>query len=74
PLHKILKVKVMKDDFIFGDSQSESIFQSFVFPLESYLTHHPDFDFQSIQSIRFVFNKTEKGLLILDSIGFRKAW
>lgn len=74
PLNKLLKVKVMKDDFIFGDPQSESIFQSYVFPLESYLEKNPTFEIESLQSIRFVFNKTEKGLLILDNIGFRSAW
>lgn len=74
PLPKILKVRVMKDDFIFDDPQSESIFQSFVFPMESYLAEHPEFDIASLKSIRFVFNKTEKGLLILDNVGFRSSW
>lgn len=69
-LQRLIKVKIMKDDFLGGDEESESVFQTFPFALRDYQVQNPRFDMTRIDSLHFVFDRTEKGLIILDNIGF----
>lgn len=73
-LQRVIKVKIMKEDFIDDKDQSESVFQTFPFPLNNYLNQNPNFNLASLSKVQFRFNKTEKGLVILDNIGFTESW
>jgi hypothetical protein len=67
------QLEVELDKAIFGDPERESepVFQSFAFPLAWFLEVNPALDLSQIQRLEFVFDRTEKGVVIIDSIGFR---
>jgi hypothetical protein len=65
---------LMKAPFmnITGPSPSEPIFQSFEFPLAAFVQADPVFDPASLATVRFIFDRTAAGVVVLDDIGFRK--
>ncbi len=50
---------------------SEVIFQTFEFRLGDFKVQNPLFDPQNLSVIRFVFDRTPSGIVILDEIGFQ---
>jgi len=67
-----LKVILMKTDFLDNNNQSENVFKLFKFPLKKLIDKKLNFDYRNIKNIRFIFNKTKKGVVIIDNIGFMK--
>lgn len=65
-----IKVRVWKSQFIFGEDESENVFQTFSYPLSELREYNITFDFSRIRSIKFSFDKNPKGAIILDQIGF----
>lgn len=65
---------LMKAPFmnIAGPAPSEPVFQSFEFPLADFVGADPAFDPASLTTVRFVFDRTPAGVVVLDDIGFRK--
>ena len=70
-LQRRIGVKVWKRDRNEGE-KSESIMQLFSFPIQKMLTLNPKFDFSTIVEINFIFDKTKKGVVVIDNIGFMK--
>jgi len=68
-----LKVELSKTFFDDPEKQSEPVFQSFAFPLEWFVEVNPALDTAQIQALEFVFDRTEKGVVIIDSVGFRAS-
>jgi dienelactone hydrolase len=66
-----LEVELNKAIFDDPDRESEPVFQSFAFPLAWFAEANPAFDPSEILRLEFVFDRTEKGVVIIDSIGFR---
>lgn len=64
---------IMKAPFmnIAGSSPSEPVFQSFEFPLAAFVEVNPEFDPASLTIVRFIFDRTPAGVVILDNLGFR---
>jgi len=60
-----------KADFMYSTDLSEPVFQTFEFPLEKFVNSNPEFDPGTLKSIRFLFDKTPSGVVIMDNIGFR---
>jgi hypothetical protein len=56
---------------IAGPAPSEPIFESFEFPLAAFAAADPGFDPAALTTIRFVFDRTPAGVIILDDLGFR---
>jgi dienelactone hydrolase len=50
----------------------EVTFQSYAFPLADFQASNPQFDPDALASIRFVFDRSERGVVVLDEIGFRR--
>lgn len=73
-LQREIKVMIMKVGFLTQDSQSEKVFQTFYFPLDDLREFNPDFDPANLKQIRFVFNKSKKGVVVIDNIGFMKRF
>ncbi len=71
-LQRQIDVKLWKISEITGDSQSENIFQTYIFPLEALGGLNSEFDINQINTVDFIFDKTSKGVIILDNIGFMK--
>lgn len=70
-LQRRIGVKVWKRDYNEGE-KSESVMQLFSFPIQKMLTLNPKFDFSTIVEINFIFDKTKKGVVVIDNIGFMK--
>ncbi len=73
-LQSELEVMILKTGFLTEEKESEKAFQTFYFPLEKLRNRNPKFDPKNVKEIRFVFDKTEKGVLCLDDIGFMKEF
>ncbi len=71
-LQRELKVRIFKSQFIQNKDQSENVFQTFSYPLKDIIKLNSSFDISTIQKIDFVFDKTHKGVIIIDDIGFMK--
>ncbi|MBN2004838.1 MAG: MFS transporter [Anaerolineae bacterium] len=54
-------------------SASEIVFQNFEFPLADFVEVAPAFDPAGLVAVRFVFDRTEAGVVVLDDFGFRQA-
>lgn len=70
PLLPPVEVNLSKADAIRNKDESESVIRFFSFPLHNHLQQNPHFDPTKIQNIHFVFDLSEKGLILLDQIGF----
>jgi hypothetical protein len=66
-----LEVQVRKADMFNKTEKSEAVFQSFSFPLKDFMTVNPDLDLALVAQIRFVFDQTKEGVVILDNVAFR---
>ena len=64
---------IMKAPFmnVAGPAPSEPIFQGFEFPLVSFVEADPAFDPANLTAVRFIFDRTPAGVVVLDDLGFR---
>jgi hypothetical protein len=65
---KILRRRDLEDDRF--DSLSEMLLQSYSIPLEDFVAVTPELDLSSLATVRFVFDVTEAGTVVLDELGF----
>jgi dienelactone hydrolase len=70
-LQRQIETHVVKGDLFPGTAQFEVEFQSFVFPLASFVEANPKLKPESLKAVRFVFDRTGKGVVILDDVCFR---
>lgn len=70
PVQQKLARQLTKMKFMQKVAESETIFQFYYFPLEQVVPEGSDFDAAQISSIRFVFNISKEGSVVLDNIGF----
>ena len=72
PVQPKIDVQVRKSALFNRSKTSEPVYQSFSFPLSDFLEAESELDVASITEVRFVFDQTKIGTLILDNIGFRE--
>lgn len=70
-LQPAFKLHLMKSDFLDPLDNRDSVFQTFEFPMEEFLSNNPRFDPESLQTIRLAFDRTASGTMILDAISIR---
>jgi dienelactone hydrolase len=66
-----LEVQLRKAFLEQPETESEAVFQSFVFPLEWFAGVNPAIDVARPARIELVFARSVAGVLILDTVGFR---
>ena len=71
-LSRQLEPKLMKADFMTDIAKSDLVFQVFFYPLKAFREQNTQLDIENIQEIRFLFDRTEEGVVIIDNIGFWK--
>ena len=71
-LSRQLEPKLMKADFMTDFAKSDLVFQVFFYPLSTFKEQNTLLDIGHIQEIRFVFDRTEEGVVVIDNIGFWK--
>ncbi len=67
PLH----VTLGKADWMSALPRSEPIFQTFAFRLSDFAAQNPRFNPSQLSEIRFLFDHSPAGVVILDHVGFR---
>ncbi len=72
-LSRQLEPKIMKADFMTDVAKSDLVFQVFFLPLSRFREQNARLDIQHIQEIRFVFDRTAEGVVVIDNIGFWKG-
>ena len=72
PLQRTIEVVINKTGFIKDDKESEKVYQTFYFPFDELAKAHPEFDFTSVRTLRFVFDKNESGVISIDNLGIMK--
>lgn len=70
PVQPRLKRQLTKLKFMQKVAEAETIFQFYYFPLNQVVPEGSDFDAAQISSIRFVFNISTEGSVVVDNIGF----
>jgi hypothetical protein len=68
-----IKVQVAKAAFMNRYADSEVVFQSFEFPLAAFSKANPSFHPEKLYKVAFVFDRTPKGVVVLDDIGIRNS-
>lgn len=68
-----LEVQLRKALFDDPRTESEAVFQSFLFPLMWFLEVNPELDPSHPARLEFVFDRSPSGVVILDTVGFRPA-
>jgi hypothetical protein len=53
--------------------RSEPIFLTYEFPLADFAETNPAFDPAALHSVSLLFDRTPKGLIALDDLGFRRG-
>lgn len=66
-----LKANIMKLKSTYKNSDSENVFQYFEFPLKWFIEANPDLQLDRIIEMRFVFDQSEKGVIVIDNVGIR---
>lgn len=70
PVQPTLRRHFTKLPFMQNQSESETILQFFYFPMEQFAYDHPEFDFENINCISFIFDISREGAILLNNIGF----
>jgi dienelactone hydrolase len=71
-LSRQLEPKLLKADFMNDEARSDLVFQVFFYPLSAFREQNSRLDLTRIREIRFVFDRTGKGVVAIDNIGFWK--
>lgn len=71
-LQRQIKSRVLKMDFLDDNDHSENIFQTFFFDFAKPNLGNKNFQFHDLYEIQFVFDRSEKGVIIMDKIGIMK--
>jgi hypothetical protein len=70
-LQPLIKVQVAKAALMNRHKDSEVAFQSFEFPLAHFVKNNPNFVPEKLKKISLVFDRTPKGVVVIDDIGIR---
>ncbi len=68
-----IEAEVVKASFMNDTPASEVVYQTFDFPLADFAAANPKLDPAALHSLRLIFDRTEKGVIILDEVGFREG-
>ena len=66
-----LEGRIGKAAFMSPLPKSEVVFQHFECPLAAFVAANPAFDPTGLAQVRFVFDRTQMGVVALDDVGFR---
>ncbi|MCS5490196.1 poly(ethylene terephthalate) hydrolase family protein [Algoriphagus limi] len=72
PLQRLIKSRVMKIQFLDDKDETESVFQLYQFDLQKLKSLNPAFQPKNLYQIRFIFDQSEEGVIVLDKVGIMK--
>jgi len=68
-----IEARVLKAAFLSSVPSSEVVFQTFEFPLASFVAANPRLDPGRLAEVRLRFDSTTRGVVILDNLSLRRA-
>ena len=71
PVQPQLIVRLYKFSLFEPKATAEPILQSYVLPLADFVQANPRFHPEALRTIRFVFDRTKPGFVVLDGVGVR---
>jgi dienelactone hydrolase len=71
PLQPQVEARVAKAAWMASEKPSELVFDSFELPLAAFREAAPQLDPSSLRAVRFLFDRTEKGVVVLDDLAIR---
>ncbi len=71
PLLPQLEGHLGKAAFMAVTPTSEAVLQSFAFRMADFAAQNADFDPEDLVQVRFVFDRTKSGIIVLDDVGIR---
>jgi hypothetical protein len=74
PVQRLIKSRVLKIQFLDEKDDTEPIFQLYQFDLKKLASKNPKFRVEGLQQIRFIFDQSEKGALMIDQIGLMPSF
>jgi hypothetical protein len=74
PVQRLIKSRVLKIQFLDEKDDTEPIFQLYQFDLKKLAAKNPQFRVEGLQQIRFIFDQSEQGALIIDQIGLMPSF
>jgi dienelactone hydrolase len=66
-----IEAQVAKAAWLSDEPPSELVFDAFEMPLAAFREATPALDLSRVRAIRFVFDRTEKGMVVLDDVAIR---
>ena len=75
PVHPALNVRYIKVKWIerkFIEDFSERLLQTYEIPFRQFIEGNPSFDPSKLENIRFLFNRSPNGAIMLDDIGISR--
>jgi hypothetical protein len=66
-----IEAQVSKAAWMSGEKRSELVFDSFEMPLAAFREATPGLDPSRLRAVRFLFDRTEKGVIVLDDVAIR---
>ena len=75
PIHPALNVRYIKVKWIekkYIEDFSERLLQTYEIPFRQFIESNPSFEPSRLENIRFVFNRSPNGTIMLDDIGISK--
>jgi dienelactone hydrolase len=73
PLQREIEVVIKKADFLTDEKESEKVFQTFYFPVADLRSINPDFDISGLRAVKFIFDRSKSGVVVIDNVGFMKS-
>lgn len=68
-VQRLIKSRVLKIQFLDEKDGTEPIFQLYQFELKKLAAQNPPFSLEGLQQIRFIFDQSEQGVLVMDQLG-----
>jgi len=72
PVHPALKVRLAKWKWLdkkYFEEFSERLLQTYEIPIQNFIENNSLFDPSALESIRFLFDRSDNGIIMLDDIG-----
>ncbi len=66
-----IEAQVAKAAWLSSEKSSELVFDSFELPLAAFREATPGLDLSRLRAVRFLFDRTEKGVVVLDDLALR---
>jgi hypothetical protein len=69
-LYPLVQAVPRRASFLDANDPEEVLFRRFALPIDDFVAANPAFDPASLASVNFIFDRAEKGAIIVDDLSF----